>query len=116
MNLQTGKFTAPRTGKYYFSFSGFVAFPVSSTTQLYSRVQLFFNGVVIGSGFSDEIGTGNKYETLSLQSTLNLQNGDQIWLEIENISPGNYLAGAGYTHFNGFLLEEEVSKSFINVI
>ena len=115
MNLQTGKFTAPRTGKYYFSFSGLVAFPVSSTTQIYSNVQLFFNGVVIGLGFSDETGTGTKYETLSLQSTLNLQNGDQIWLQIESMSPGNHLHGGSYTHFNGFLLEEEISQSYINV-
>ena len=115
MNLQTGKFTAPRTGKYYFSFSGLVAFPVSSTTAIYSRVQLFFNGVVIGLGFSDETGTGNEYETLSLQSTLNLQNGDQIWFQFDYFSPGSFLFGSRFTHFNGFLLEEEISQSYINV-
>ena len=113
MNLQTGIFTAPRTGKYFFSFSGFVAF---SADPSYCRVQLFLNGLVIGTGYSDEIGTGGRYETLSLQSTLNLQNGDQTWLQIENISPEASLFGGAYTHFNGFLLEEEVSQSFINVL
>ena len=88
MNLQTGKFTAPRKGK----------------------------GVVIGSGFSDETGTGNNnFETLSLQSTLNLQNGDQIWFQFDYFSPGSFLFGSRFTHFNGFLLEEEISQSYINV-
>ena len=65
--------------------------------------------------FSDETGTGTKYETLSLQSTLNLQNGDQIWFQFDYFSPGSFLFGSRFTHFNGFLLEEEISQSYINV-
>lgn len=117
MNLQTGKFTAPRTGKYFFSFSGLVAFPaiLSSTSQLFFRIQLLKNGGVIGLSFADEIGAGNKYEISSLQSTLDLQNGDQIWLQIDEMSPGAFLFGSAYTHFNGFFMEEEISQS-LNVL
>jgi hypothetical protein len=117
MNLQTGKFTAPRTGKYFFSFLGLSSFDpsLSSTTELFSRIQLFKNGAAIANSFADEIGAGYKYEAHSLPSTLNLQNGDQIWLQINDMTPGVYLLGGSYTHFNGFLMEEEISQS-LNVL
>jgi hypothetical protein len=38
-------------------------------------------------GLADESNTPNEYESFSLQSTLSLQAGDQIWLEIALISP-----------------------------
>jgi hypothetical protein len=116
MNLQTGKFTAPRTGKYFFSFLGLSGFDpsLSSTTQ-YSYIQLFKNGAAIANSYADEIGAGYKYEAHSLPSTLNLQNGDQIWLQITGMTPGVFLRGGSYTHFNGFLMEEEISQS-LNVL
>jgi hypothetical protein len=111
--FQTGIFTAPRAGKYFFSFSGLVYFPgsLSSTSRIFSRIQLFKNGGFIGSCTADETGAGEKYETTSLQSTLNLQNGDQIWLIIDDMVLGALLHGGGRAHFNGFLLEEEIVQS-----
>jgi hypothetical protein len=50
-------------------------------------------------------------ETFALQLTLDLQKGDQIWLEILGISPGAVLWGNGFVHFSGFILEEEISQS-----
>jgi hypothetical protein len=70
------------------------------------------NGSRIGlaHAFSDEIAAeGGQHETFSLSSTLNLQAGDQIWLEIFGMSPGAYMNGNGYTHFNGWLLQETLS-------
>ena len=44
-----------------------------------------------------------------LQSTFNLQKGDEIWLAIDgDMSTGAHLFGGGYTHFSGYLLEEKI--------
>ncbi|EFX61896.1 hypothetical protein DAPPUDRAFT_120794, partial [Daphnia pulex] len=111
MNFTSGKFTAPVAGKYFFSFTGLIRFPGSSSTLQYCRVFLYKNGDLTAKSFSDEISAANQYETLSLQSTLNLIKGDQIWLEIDSLTPpGNNLNGYGYDHFNGFLLEEDISQ------
>jgi hypothetical protein len=109
MNLTSGKFTAPVAGKYFFSFTGLVQFSGSSTQQ-YGQVSMYKNGDLTAKSFSDEISAANQYETISLQSTLNLSKGDQIWLEIDSLTPGTNLNGYGYDHFNGFLLEEDISQ------
>ena len=110
MNLTSGKFTAPRDGIYSFAFTGMAAFPTSSSS-LNLYVYMYLNGKWIGSGVADEVGstTDVQYETLSLQSTLNLQTGDQIWLEIEYMSIGAHLRGTYYTQFSGYLLEEKIA-------
>ena len=51
------------------------------------EVGLYLNGNFIGWGFVEEYQTLNLQETpLTLQSTLNLQKGDEIWLQITLIS------------------------------
>ena len=67
---------------------------------------MYLNGIGIAKGYADEVGTAAQYETFSWQSTLNLKGGDQIWLEIDRMSTGAYLNGYYYTHFSGYLLEE----------
>ena len=109
MNLNSGKFTAPVAGRYFFSFSGLVRFPGSSASQS-CQIRLYKNGVYIALSYSDEISTLNQYESLSLQSTLNLEKGDEIWLEIISVTTGVILYNF-YTDFNGFLLEENISQS-----
>ena len=114
MNLQTGKFTAPRPGIYFFSFTGLVEFPASSSVVQF-EVGLYLNGGLIGTGNVEESNTVADHETpLTFQSTLNLKSGDQIWLEISVQSAGAFLEDYSnyyYNHFTGFMLEEEIVSS-----
>ena len=116
MNLQTGKFTAPRTGKYFFSLSGLGYFPASSSNQA-MHLHLVKNGSRIANAYSDLASSASqyRYDTFSLQSTLQLQVGDQIWVDISIISAGVYFHGNRFSHFTGWLLQEDVSLS-LNVI
>lgn len=102
----TGRFTAPAGGKYFFSFTGLVKFPGYSSL-VRTDMGLVKNGDYIAYCESDEnFNSGFQYETISLQSTLELIKGDQIWVGISSISSGASLEGNYYTHFNGFLLEQ----------
>ncbi len=66
-------------------------------------------------GYVREYNTdGYQWSPLTLQSTLNLKSGDQIWMEIYAISSGVYLydyESQHYIHFTGFMLEEEIVAS-----
>lgn len=107
MNLSSGIFTAPRTGKYFFSLSGITRSLASGN---YVRLDLLLNGNLVGKAFTDN--NNDSFETYSLQTTLNLQAEDQIWLIIDSM-PNAYLYddGSHYTHFTGWLLQEDISKS-----
>ena len=62
---------------------------------------------MLARGNYDEVGTAGQWKTFSFQSTLNLQKGDELWLEIYSRSTAEaYLNGAYYTQFSGYLLEE----------
>jgi hypothetical protein len=110
MDLSSGKFTAPRTGTYFFSFTGMIGFPTSSSSVPYLILGFYLNGVEIGSGWNDEANTVASQEVpVVLQSTVNLQAGDQVWLQIKSISAGVAL----YTvkSFTGWILQENLSQS-----
>ena len=112
MDVSTGKFTAPRTGTYFFSFIGLIGYPTSSSTVNYLLVGLYLNGNEIVVSWNDEANTAVTQEVpISLQSTLNLQKGDQVWLQITSISTGVIL----YTvpAFTGWLLQENIMQSLV---
>jgi hypothetical protein len=111
MNLATGKFTAPRVGTYFFSYTGIFDFPTSSSL-IQPVVRIFVNGNFIGSIAHDEANSIYLQSSpFNLQSTLNLQQGDQVWLQYENDAVTLYDSSSHYQHFTGWLLEEDISKS-----
>jgi hypothetical protein len=77
-------------------------------------VALVLNGNRIGVGEAEEANTLlNQNDQVSLQSTLSLKPGDKIWIEIVDMSAGMYLFDGNnhYSHFSGWLLEEDFSLS-----
>ncbi len=94
MNLGSGTFTAPRPGTYFFSFSG-----ISESGS--PDIALYVNGGLVGAGNSQ-----TSFDTLTLQSTLHLNAGDKVTLQMF-ISGTLYDTGNHYTHFIGWLLQED---------
>ena len=102
MNATSGIFTAPKPGTYFFSFSGVGSF------NSWSYPQLDLNGILIGSGVADAESTG--HSTFSIQSTLQLNAGDQVSLKLDLLGTGYiYDDGDHFTHFTGWLLQEDLT-------
>jgi hypothetical protein len=112
MDLTSGKFTAPRPGIYFFSFTGVASLESPSFASFSSY--LFLNGNLIGvSNVYEGNAPVDQFSPLTLQSTLNLKKGDQLWVTIEYAGSSSLFDNNlyHYTHFMGFMLEEEIVAS-----
>jgi hypothetical protein len=99
MDLTSGIFTAPRPGTYFFSFSA-----IAGGGNLY--IGLYVNGNFIGTGHSS-----SAWQTLTLQSTIHLNAGDKVYVQIwDGVGYLHEYGTHRYTHFSGWLLEENLSS------
>ena len=115
MNLTSGIFTAPRPGTYFFAFTGNIGYKSIETsgpsTFWFAVIDLKLNGKIVGfKRIKDSI--DDVYTDVTIQSTLSLNAGDQICVEILYVTVGVFLFDAkniGHNHFTGMLMEENLA-------
>ncbi len=100
MNISSGIFTAPRSGRYFFTLSGIKD---GAATGIYISLRL--NGAHAGQAYGSY---GGVYYTYSMQTTLNMQVGDQVSLVVTDGALHDNSITSYFTNFSGWLLEEDV--------
>ncbi len=101
MNVKSGIFTAPVSGVYHFEFTG-----TKDKSDKQLDILLEVNGIHVGEAHSSGAlkSTSNLYMTASLR----LKEGDRVNL----YKSGGILydSTAHYTHFTGWLVEEDLTS------
>jgi len=103
MNISSGVFTVPRSGRYFFTLWG-----IKNEAAKGTELSLRLNGDHVAQTSSSD---GGSYYTYSLQTTLNLQGGDQISSTLISGALHNDSISTYSTFFGGWLLEEDIFKN-----
>ncbi|XP_046632837.1 uncharacterized protein LOC124312378 [Daphnia pulicaria] len=103
MDISSGVFTVPRSGRYFFTLWG-----IKDEAAKGTELSLRLNGVQIAQTSSSY---GGSYSTYSLQTTLNLQGADQISSSITSAALNKKSVSTYSTFFGGWLLEEDIFKN-----
>jgi hypothetical protein len=117
MNLTSGVFTAPVAGIYSFSFHGLAEFQETKSTIPYLAVGLFVNSERVALALTEESNTlmdksKGQRSPLSLATTIELQKGDQVWLDmfVKSGAIALYDNANSHTDFSGWLVQEDISQ------
>ena len=105
-NMSSRSFIVPVPGIYHFHFSA-VKYPFGNNSQ-HLRIRLQVNDMNTGTCAENSQG-GGAGDVVSLSASLRLAAGDRVNLYLVN--GGLYDDHAQYTHFTGWLVEEELSRS-----
>jgi hypothetical protein len=99
----SGLFVAPRSGKYFFAFTG-VSPDNYVRVEFQMRTGVNANWIKIGHAFGQK-----NYQTLTLQYILQLGRGDQIRLMLQGGVLHSISTPYGpLTSFSGWLMEEDI--------
>ncbi|XP_061183648.1 cerebellin-3-like [Saccostrea echinata] len=102
-NRNTGIFTAPVSGSYFFVVTVSIPTPSPANGQDYVRIDIMKNGKLSGYLF---IGTQGIWIKRSENTLLELSKGDKVNLHVRTTGSGfQRIAGGSYhSHFSGFLI------------
>ena len=105
-NMSSRSFIVPVPGIYHFHFSA-VKYPFGNNSQ-HLRIRLQVNDMNTGTCAENSQGggAGDGGAVVSLSASLRLAEGDKVNLYI--VKGGLYDDGHSYTHFTGWLVEEEL--------
>lgn len=108
MSPATGIFTAPRNGIYFFAFSGYSTASIAGENSM--DVDLMVGGNIHLRATFHPSFDGQHGDSASLQSIVQLKQGDQVFMNIANIYASTLFDNSPfhYTHFSGGLLHEDV--------
>ncbi|XP_052814708.1 complement C1q tumor necrosis factor-related protein 3-like [Mya arenaria] len=97
-NALQGHFTAPIRGVYVFHVV------ITDTPTHAASVQLLHNGKWIGHVLADDV--GNAYQTSSTVASVQLEKGDQVWVQNEYAFSGTEsIDGGSWSSFVGYLVK-----------